>query len=56
VRFHGRNQETWEKKGIGPAERFYYLYSQQELQEWVPNIKALAEKTRQLHVLFNNCH
>ena len=27
VRFHGRNAETWEKKGITPAERFRYLYS-----------------------------
>src|SRR4029077_13486500 len=26
VRFHGRNAETWEKKGITPAERFRYLY------------------------------
>lgn len=56
VRFHGRNTETWEKKGIGPAERFNYLYSEAELHEWVPSIRELGEKTRQLHVLFNNCH
>ncbi len=56
VRFHGRNRETWEKKGISVTERFNYLYSQEELQEWVPGLKELASKTRQLHVLFNNCH
>jgi len=56
VRFHGRNREMWEKKGIGPAERFNYLYNEEELKEWVPRIKELAANTRQLHVLFNNCY
>jgi len=56
VRFHGRNRDTWEKPGIGPAERFNYLYGEEELGEWVPKIKELAGKTRQLHVLFNNCY
>ena len=56
VRFHGRNRETWEKQGITTAERFNYLYTEDELREWAPRIKDLAEKTRQCHVLFNNCH
>jgi len=56
VRFHGRNTETWEKKGITTAERFNYLYSEEELREWVPKIKELASRARQLHVLFNNCY
>ena len=56
VRFHGRNREMWERKGIGVAERFNYLYSEDELREWVPRIKELAHQTRQLHVLFNNCY
>ncbi len=56
VRFHGRNREMWEKKGVGVAERFNYLYTEDELREWVPGIRELASKTRQLHVLFNNCH
>ena len=56
IRFHGRNKEMWEKKGISVAERFNYLYSEDELREWVPGIKGLAARTRQLHVLFNNCY
>lgn len=56
VRFHGRNRDTWEKQGISPAERFNYLYSEHELGEWSPRIKALAARTGQLHVLFNNCY
>jgi len=56
VRFHGRNRETWEKKGISAAERFDYLYSEQELGEWVPRIKGLAAQTQEVHVLMNNCY
>ncbi|MFW6150147.1 MAG: DUF72 domain-containing protein [Chloroflexota bacterium] len=56
VRFHGRNKESWQKSGISAAERFNYLYSEEELQEWGPYVKRLAEKTREVHVLFNNCH
>jgi uncharacterized protein YecE (DUF72 family) len=56
IRFHGRNREMWEKKGATVSERFNYLYSEEELREWVPRIRELASKTRQLHVLFNNCH
>jgi uncharacterized protein YecE (DUF72 family) len=54
VRFHGRNAETWEKKGLAVQERFNYLYDGAELEEWVPRIRQLAADTRQLHVLFNN--
>jgi len=56
VRFHGRNRATWEKQGITTAERFNYLYSENELKDWVPRIKGLSERTQQCHVLFNNCH
>ncbi|MBE0481448.1 MAG: DUF72 domain-containing protein [Dehalococcoidia bacterium] len=56
VRFHGRNAGAWEKKDIGPAERFNYLYSEQELQEWAAKIRELAGNTAQTHVLFNNCY
>ncbi|MFH0846889.1 MAG: DUF72 domain-containing protein [Chloroflexota bacterium] len=56
IRFHGRNRETWEKKGVSVTERFDYLYTEAELKEWVPQIRELATKTRQLHVLFNNCN
>jgi len=56
VRFHGRNTETWEKKGIGPAERFNYLYSEEELEPWAGKIGELAGQASEMHVLFNNCH
>ena len=56
VRFHGRNRENWERKGLSAAERFQYLYPAAELEEWGPRVQQLASRTRQLHVLFNNCY
>jgi uncharacterized protein YecE (DUF72 family) len=56
VRFHGRNTETWEKKGIGPAERFNYLYTEEELRPWAGKITDICQQTREMHVLFNNCY
>ncbi len=56
LRLHGRNAETWAAKGIGAAERFDYLYDDAELGELVPRVKRLAESSREVHVLFNNCH
>ncbi|MBC7237733.1 MAG: DUF72 domain-containing protein, partial [Chloroflexi bacterium] len=54
VRFHGRNYKKWYARVETTAERFDYLYSEEELREWVPNIKKLAEEARELHLLFNN--
>lgn len=56
VRMHGRNAETWEKKGISAAERFAYDYSEDELREWVPKVEELAASAAEVHVLFNNCY
>lgn len=55
-RFHGRNAENWEKKGITPAERFRYLYDEDELADWTPKIATVAKKTKQTHAIFNNCY
>jgi uncharacterized protein YecE (DUF72 family) len=56
VRFHGRRAETWDKRGVGVEERFKYLYSTDELSEWVPKIQRLAAETKQVHALMNNCY
>ena len=56
MRLHGRNAATWEKKGIGAADRFDYLYSEDELRELLPSVHNLAEQAGEVHVLFNNCH
>ena len=56
VRFHGRRVETWEASGIPVVERFRYLYSEEELAEWVPRIREAAEQAREMHILMNNCY
>jgi uncharacterized protein YecE (DUF72 family) len=56
MRFHGRNAENWEKKGITPAERFQYLYDREQLAEWAPRLSNAAKETRDVHVLMNNCY
>jgi uncharacterized protein YecE (DUF72 family) len=55
VRFHGRNAEAWASKNISPAERFDYLYSEDELREWLPRIEHLSRETKEVHLLMNNC-
>jgi len=54
VRLHGRNASTWDAKTKVAADRFKYLYGDDELREWVPQVRELARQTRAVHVLFNN--
>jgi uncharacterized protein YecE (DUF72 family) len=54
VRFHGRNAETWNKRGGSAAERFDYLYSEEELREWVEPLRELAGQAQQAYAFFNN--
>ena len=52
VRFHGHS-DKWTSKDI--HEKFGYHYSDAELAEWVPRLRALADSADQTHVLMNNC-
>jgi uncharacterized protein YecE (DUF72 family) len=54
VRFHGRNMGTWNKRGGSAAERFDYLYSDEELGEWTGTLKELAGQSEQAYAFFNN--
>jgi uncharacterized protein YecE (DUF72 family) len=54
VRMHGRNQGTWQTKSGAASDRFKYLYSDAELEEWTPRVHELAEQAAEVHVLFNN--
>ena len=56
VRLHGRNRATWAKKGISAAERFNYLYADEELRELAGSVNRLGGHAKDLHVLFNNCY
>jgi uncharacterized protein YecE (DUF72 family) len=56
VRFHGRDPDQWTKKSVSAAERFRYDYTKEELEEWVPKVRDLAEGARETQVLMNNCY
>lgn len=55
VRFHGRNAAKWYSHKEA-WERYDYLYSREELEEWVPRVKRMEGETSKTYVLYNNCH
>ena len=56
VRFHGRSESTWKGPSRSAAERFRYLYSQQELEELARPIADVVDQARETHLLMNNCY
>jgi uncharacterized protein YecE (DUF72 family) len=54
ARFHGRNAQTWYDHSKG--DRYDYMYSERELQEWVPRIRQLESHASLTYLFFNNCH
>ncbi|HYE38793.1 MAG TPA: DUF72 domain-containing protein, partial [Ramlibacter sp.] len=54
VRLHGRNKETWNKKGLAASSaRFDYQYSHDELAAMLPEVRHLATQAQAVHVVFN---
>lgn len=53
VRFHGRNKEKWydHKESY---ERYDYLYSEEELLEWISRINYVDKHSKTTFVAFNN--
>ena len=56
VRFHGRSDDTWAGSSRSAAERFRYLYSEEELAELAMPIVQVAREARETHLLMNNCY
>jgi uncharacterized protein YecE (DUF72 family) len=54
VRLHGRNADTWNVRGGSASDRFDYLYSEEELQEWIEPLRGLGTNADEVYVLFNN--
>jgi uncharacterized protein YecE (DUF72 family) len=55
VRLHGRNAETWNKKGLTTSsQRFNYDYPDSELEELAESVKTLARQVPRTHVILNN--
>ena len=53
VRMHGHSGK-WDSKDI--HERFGYRYTDRELKEWAPKVRALARDAANTHVLSSNCY
>jgi uncharacterized protein YecE (DUF72 family) len=56
VRFHGRADSTWKSGARTAAERFRYLYTEDELKELARPIGEVAGEARESHLLMNNCY
>jgi uncharacterized protein YecE (DUF72 family) len=54
VRFHGRNEKTWNIKAEKSSERFDWMYSAEELGEWVEKLGRLSSDADEVYALFNN--
>jgi len=54
VRLHGRNYKNWFKQDAGRDERYNYLYTKDELEEWINRIKDLGKESSKVFVITNN--
>ncbi len=54
VRLHGRNYKNWFKQDAGRDERYNYLYTKEELQDWIERIKDLGNQSSKVFVITNN--
>lgn len=52
VRFHGRNAASWH--GTNARDRYDYLYSDSELESFVPLITSVAASAQVVQIFFNN--
>lgn len=53
IRFHGRNQAKWYNHEKA-YERYDYMYSKEELNEWLPRIKYINSHASKTYIAFNN--
>lgn len=54
-RLHGRNAETWYQKGLTSSQqRFDYLYTPDELSDFLPAVRMWTETASDVHILMNN--
>jgi uncharacterized protein YecE (DUF72 family) len=53
VRLHGRDTQGY-LTGKSVAERFGWVYGDEELEEVAGRVRALADQAAEVHVLFNN--
>ncbi len=55
-RFHGRNRENWFRRGTETADRYNYLYSDEELKELKGPVLDADKEAKKTFAMFNNCY
>lgn len=53
LRFHGRNRDKWWNPDEA-YQRYDYMYTEEQLKEWIPKIKDAAQKSKKAFIYFNN--
>lgn len=56
IRMHGQRADAWSARGVPAVEKYRYLYSSAELDEWAEKVVEAAATAENLHVIFNNCY
>lgn len=56
MRFHGRANDTWKGRTTTAAERFRYLYTNNELEQLANEIAPITGQAGESHLLMNNCY
>lgn len=54
VRLHGRNAAAWFDKRASVAQKYDYLYSGRELEDWGGFVREIAAETDATYVITNN--
>lgn len=54
VRLHGRNALDWFREDAGRDERYNYLYSRQELEQWLRMVQRMRKLAEEIYVITNN--
>jgi uncharacterized protein YecE (DUF72 family) len=54
IRLHGRNYENWFSENARPSDRYDYLYSPEELEPWIDNIRKVSKNAQETYVVTNN--
>lgn len=54
IRLHGRNARNWFAENVPSFERYNYLYSDEEIREWVTRLNAICQQAENVFVFANN--
>ena len=56
IRLHGRRYDTWfsDDPNLPPAERYNFLYSEEELEPWAERIRTVTKNSKSTFVITNN--